>query len=459
MTRNFSHPHSRNERAQTSNHLTDTLSADILPIDSDDRIRGCLLGGVLACSLYDGLDHESLLRNDVIRIALLSLDSTSRFSDDGNAENVLTDTSYMQAIDYKAAQATSDTYPHPASYLSAAILCHILHRSVFFPQDSLSNVVTEALETVQKLFSREESFRKVKQLVRLAEKLSQDSAPDPIHLQALALRFSDTALPYTAFYCAFRYACDCVGGIQAAFAHNEADCFQTVLVGCVLGARVGYRKIIAENEISPTLNNAFHALIRKLFAKSFDSTEKSVTASKPDVLSFGTVSRRAKSTFIGAVYGTLTDIFDYDAVMHASHLFVAHPDPTDSPEIFRVGSAKIVCARGLPRRFVIEDRPAWQGGRCGEGDYIVSCYKACLTLAANDGVRRIAFLPVTVDSASFPLEYSVKIAVRTVIDFVAEHPNVFDKICWIVNDPAHLDACRKRIERYELERLAENGEF
>lgn len=434
----------RSDRLHASDHTTGKKPLPAPKIADNDRIRGCLLGGVLACSLYDDPDHTSIARNDVIRIALLSFDTAVTASDS------------IDAIDYRAAQSASDHYPHPTSYLSAAILCHILHRLVFSPEMRLSDIVAEALKAVQRIFSREEAFRKVKQVVRLAERLAQNNSPDAVNLQALALRFSDTSLPYTAFYCAFRYVDDGIGGIQTAFEHNETECFQTVLVGCVLGARVGYRRLADETELSPALTSAFHSLLKDFCRKSSESDKDAPNNIESSV---GRSSHRNDAVFIGAVRGTLADAAEYDAVMHASHLFVPSKGQSDFPEELQIGPARIVCAGDLPRRFVIENRPSWQNGRSGEGEYIVSCYKACLTLAANNGARSIAFLPVTVDNAPYPLEYSVKVAVRTVVEFVAEHPNTFDKICWIVNDPAHLDACRKRIERCELARLAENGEF
>ena len=91
----------------------------------------------------------------------------------------------------------------------------------------------------------------------------------------------------------------------------------------------------------------------------------------------------------------------------------------------RTGEAKITKGYRLPARFVIHTPgPVWHGGGSGEEALLASCYKSCLTLAAENGCKTVDFPSISTGVYHFPLEKASRIAVSTIADFLKEHPEI-----------------------------------
>ena len=91
----------------------------------------------------------------------------------------------------------------------------------------------------------------------------------------------------------------------------------------------------------------------------------------------------------------------------------------------RTGEAKITRGYRLPARFVIHTPgPVWHGGGSGEEALLASCYKSCLTLAAENGCKTVDFPSISTGVYHFPLEKASRIAVSTIADFLKEHPEI-----------------------------------
>jgi O-acetyl-ADP-ribose deacetylase (regulator of RNase III) len=81
------------------------------------------------------------------------------------------------------------------------------------------------------------------------------------------------------------------------------------------------------------------------------------------------------------------------------------------------GDAKATPAFNLdpPVRHVIHTvGPVWRGGTRGEADILASCYRRCLELADELGVRTIAFPAISTGVYRFPPEDAASIAVGTI---------------------------------------------
>ncbi len=82
-----------------------------------------------------------------------------------------------------------------------------------------------------------------------------------------------------------------------------------------------------------------------------------------------------------------------------------------------VGEARITPGFGLPAHWVIHTvGPVWQGGRRGEAGLLAACYRHCMALAADHGLRRMAFPCISTGVYAYPREAAAEIAVQTVRD-------------------------------------------
>ena len=91
----------------------------------------------------------------------------------------------------------------------------------------------------------------------------------------------------------------------------------------------------------------------------------------------------------------------------------------------RTGEAKLTRGYRLPARFVIHTPgPVWHGGGSGEEALLASCYKSCLTLAAENGCKTVDFPSISTGVYHFPLEKASRIALSTIAAFLREHPEL-----------------------------------
>ncbi len=84
------------------------------------------------------------------------------------------------------------------------------------------------------------------------------------------------------------------------------------------------------------------------------------------------------------------------------------------------GEVKMTGGHGLKARKVLHAvGPVWQGGGAGEDEALARCYRSALRLAAEAGLRSVAFPAISTGAYGFPLERATAIAVREVAAAVA----------------------------------------
>lgn len=87
----------------------------------------------------------------------------------------------------------------------------------------------------------------------------------------------------------------------------------------------------------------------------------------------------------------------------------------------RTGEAKITRGYRLPARWVIHTvGPVWQNGSHGEDELLASAWRNSLALAAERGLRTIAFPSISTGAYRFPLARAARIAIATTHSFLAE---------------------------------------
>ena len=88
----------------------------------------------------------------------------------------------------------------------------------------------------------------------------------------------------------------------------------------------------------------------------------------------------------------------------------------------RTGQAKITRGYRLPARWVIHTvGPVWQDGSHGEDDLLASAWRNSLALAAERGVRTIAFPSISTGAFGFPVARAARIAIATTLAFLREN--------------------------------------
>ena len=95
-----------------------------------------------------------------------------------------------------------------------------------------------------------------------------------------------------------------------------------------------------------------------------------------------------------------------------------HEEPT--------GQAKITKAYNLPCRYILHTVGPIITGRLTRRDceLLASCYRSCLSLAAEYGLASVAFCCISTGEFHFPNGRAAEIAVRTVTDFMQEETSV-----------------------------------
>ena len=86
------------------------------------------------------------------------------------------------------------------------------------------------------------------------------------------------------------------------------------------------------------------------------------------------------------------------------------------------GNAKLTKGYALPANYVIHTPgPIWQGGGLGEPALLASCYRSCLSLAAENGIESVDFPSISTGVYGYPLPLAATVALRTIMDWLAEH--------------------------------------
>ncbi len=83
------------------------------------------------------------------------------------------------------------------------------------------------------------------------------------------------------------------------------------------------------------------------------------------------------------------------------------------------GEAKITNGYNLRAHHVIHTvGPVWYGGNKNEENLLTSCYRRCLDVAVENGVKTIAFPAISTGVYRFPKDRAAKIAVTEVGNFL-----------------------------------------
>ncbi len=106
------------------------------------------------------------------------------------------------------------------------------------------------------------------------------------------------------------------------------------------------------------------------------------------------------------------------------------------------GQAVVTPGFNLPSRFIFHTvGPVWRGGIAGEPDLLRSCYRACMTLAAQEDVQSIAFPAISCGVYGYPADAAVTIAVDEVAHCLGQFAQI-SQVVFACFDAAMADLYR-----------------
>jgi len=94
-----------------------------------------------------------------------------------------------------------------------------------------------------------------------------------------------------------------------------------------------------------------------------------------------------------------------------------------------VGDAKLTQGYRLPARYVIHTvGPVWHGGSRNEAERLASCYRRALEIAAERGLRRLAFPGISTGVYGYPLDLAARVAYQAVTAALSRLPVIEEVI-------------------------------
>lgn len=117
-----------------------------------------------------------------------------------------------------------------------------------------------------------------------------------------------------------------------------------------------------------------------------------------------------------------------------------HPEPN--------GRAKLTKGYNLPARYVLHTVGPIVRGRVTGRDRreLASCYRSCLTLAAEHSLRCVAFCCISTGEFHFPNREAAEIAVRTVREYFNQQKTSIERVVFNVFKDIDADIYRRLLE-------------
>lgn len=388
----------------------------------------------------------------------------------------------MEDLDMEGAQIAAITHGHSLGYMPAAVLTHIINRTVFTKGEiSLKEIVLEAKETVSEIFRGDRHLEELTGIIDLAIRLSENEDSDLVNINRIGEGWVAEETLGIAVYCALRHQDDFSAGVIAAVNHKGDSDSTGAVTGNILGALLGFGSIEEKWKTNLELIDVILEISDDLchgcqmseygHYEDPDWTRKYIYMQWRDER-----LEAAKQTQFIAVLGDITKDHGVQAIVNAANTSLLGGGGVDGaihraagPELLeecrllhgcKTGKAKITGAYKLPCEHVIHTPgPRWNGGKSKEDELLASCYRSCLEIAVAEGVRSIAFPSISTGIYSFPLDRASEIAVRTVKEFVIDHPGKLDVIKWVLFDDRTFRAYESQLEHWTLSEMVQSPGF
>jgi O-acetyl-ADP-ribose deacetylase (regulator of RNase III) len=167
-------------------------------------------------------------------------------------------------------------------------------------------------------------------------------------------------------------------------------------------------------------------------------------------LARGDITRETVDTIVNAANSSLLGGGGVDGAIHRAG------GPTILEECRKIrdargplpaGEAVITGAGHLPCRYVIHTvGPVWQDGRSGEPETLARCYRNSLALAAEQGLKSLAFPSISTGAYGYPVAEAAAVALGTVRD-VLQAGSPLEQVRFVLFTDSDLAVYRAALER------------
>lgn len=117
----------------------------------------------------------------------------------------------------------------------------------------------------------------------------------------------------------------------------------------------------------------------------------------------------------------------------------------------KTGQAKLTHGYKLPARHVIHTvGPVWRGGTAGEPELLAACYVSSLRIATEKQIKTIAFPAISCGVYGYPVGKAVRVAVKTVAEFL-KNDDLLEKVIFTCFNDQIFDAYQQSLNEFGLE--------